>query len=1098
MDLPAPQLTLSHLRKLKNSVIGNPSAKRALVRDPVFIQSLIECLSKSPVPTPTQSHEDIRIEAAHVIASLSYGSPPPLAPLLTPSAHAPRTLLRALALLTPADPPALRPALLRALRVLAAGIAEVASGRGAGGEGLGPWLGGGEGQGEVEGVEEWDLVEEARAGVEMIFSPEALDTLLPMLSPSPSPTSSSTQIQVQTTLAHLLASALLTPTHRRAVASWRLPSTSSDPSSLPIPIPSTPSSSSSAHPYPIPSTSTGTSTSPTTRRRGWETAVPKNKTREQRRLGCVPRTLVGLLKSRDVKLQEASLTALAAFARDTPDIATLLARPLVSSSSSTSASSTPSGAGSGGSTSAGPGEAPLSTVLALTKSRNTDVQLAACLWCVSLSCVSLSLFSHANSPPKPNSATHILRATSPTTSFSHSHSHSSHPTHTHTLPHFHYPNSTSPSHSGPQQEEEDTARTVIHIVNRVLEVNSGAGASVKQKSRACWVLYHLTTDAPTLSQHAFDLGCLARLLSVLLALPLPPALPREMRDLARVSVGEGEVLPGMPTSSTSLPSSSTGEGDMGTTTTRVYKPPLDLNGNGDVVMTDVGGAGGGGGGKGKDEEEWEWEEPEGFAGLREAALTAIASMSLFDNDIRRALTDPLSSGSLQPFITSSPASQPPTPPPFSSSSTTTTIPPTSASTTTTTTSITSPPTSASTTAANLGPDAPPLIPLLLFALAHPAPGVRCAACQCVRALTRAVAVLRTSIVDSGLGMGVWRVCVKGRGRSSKTTTAGGGKGEGKGKARNGASDSVLGPGQEEDGEEQGGAVGAVGRGGRGEEEDKRVLYAALAVLCNLLADFSPLRPVLLADGLLPRLREFLGPDSDSPGVGAGAVGAGVVTGEWAYPTSPPGGAAWTNEYPAAYTEPEFVGGGGAPYRVAVTHSRLEGDGDGGYGGPEDAPLRTNALWALKNLVCRSTGEVKRMVRREIGWGRVLRLTHDPNAQVREQAFHVLRNVAEDEEGARILLEPGPGGFEPGVLMERVAGALILGLRSPPGTIGGAGVAAAGAGEDVLVQAAYLLANISNGSDAHVEVILAHPQVLSALHGALTAAKHEPKYEHEHE
>lgn len=46
---------------------------------------------------------------------------------------------------------------------------------------------------------------------------------------------------------------------------------------------------------------------------------------------------------------------------------------------------------------------------------------------------------------------------------------------------------------------------------------------------------------------------------------------------------------------------------------------------------------------------------------------------------------------------------------------------------------------------------PPVLPLVCVALSHPSYGVRAAACQLARALSRTVAILRTSLVDSGVG-----------------------------------------------------------------------------------------------------------------------------------------------------------------------------------------------------------------------------------------------------------------------------------------------------------------------------------------------------------
>jgi hypothetical protein len=138
--------------------------------------------------------------------------------------------------------------------------------------------------------------------------------------------------------------------------------------------------------------------------------------------------------------------------------------------------------------------------------------------------------------------------------------------------------------------------------------------------------------------------------------------------------------------------------------------------------------------------EWDKEEPEGTACLREvcslllivtrivylrhqAALTAIATLCLYENDVRREVTDNLR-----------------------------------------------------------------LIPIIHISLSNQHVGVRYAACQCVRALSRAVAVIRTSILDSGLGDLIFSLFKK-------------------------------------------------------EDEDLRVTSAALSAICNIVNEFSPLRSV---------------------------------------------------------------------------------------------------------------------------------------------------------------------------------------------------------------------------------------------------------------
>lgn len=95
-----------------------------------------------------------------------------------------------------------------------------------------------------------------------------------------------------------------------------------------------------------------------------------------------------------------------------------------------------------------------------------------------------------------------------------------------------------------------------------------------------------------------------------------------------------------------------------------------------------------------------------------------------------------------------------------------------------------------------------LLPPLASALTHRHTGVRYAACQCVRALSRSVAVARTSLVDSGLGTALFTLFTK-------------------------------------------------------EDEDRRVVHAALAAVCNLVNQYSPLRAPFLEQGVATRLARLL-------------------------------------------------------------------------------------------------------------------------------------------------------------------------------------------------------------------------------------------------
>ncbi|KAI0929233.1 hypothetical protein AcW1_006226 [Taiwanofungus camphoratus] len=271
--------------------------------------------------------------------------------------------------------------------------------------------------------------------------------------------------------------------------------------------------------------------------------------------------------------------------------------------------------------------------------------------------------------------------------------------------------------------------------------------------------------------------------------------------------------------------------------------------------------------------EWEEDEPESRSCLREAALTAIAAISLFDDDIRCEVTDTLR-----------------------------------------------------------------LIPAIQASLGYQHVGVRYAACQCVRALSRSVAVLRTNIVDTGLGMAVYKLFQK-------------------------------------------------------EDEDRRVTFAASAVVCNLVNDCSPLRQMLLDQGVVPRLAQLLS------------------SGE---------------------------------------HT-----------------LRLNALWAIKNLLYKSSSEVKRKVMDGIGWDELQGLLMDPDPSVLEQALHVVRHIADKVEDVDMVFQE----LGEDALLDKLAGSLES------------------ENEDVLLQAVCVVANVAN-SPPHQNSILSNSRILASLKTCLVDAKAE--------
>jgi len=141
-------VNVASLKKVKNSVIGNPSAKKQLAQDVLLIQSYVRhivsfhlCLCRSslvaclnpphacsaflePHNNTSRPEDDaIRIEAAHVIASLA-GSEEALSALL--DHEAPHAFLVAISYFEPGSSTTLRSAIVRGLKSLAIAMANIA------------------------------------------------------------------------------------------------------------------------------------------------------------------------------------------------------------------------------------------------------------------------------------------------------------------------------------------------------------------------------------------------------------------------------------------------------------------------------------------------------------------------------------------------------------------------------------------------------------------------------------------------------------------------------------------------------------------------------------------------------------------------------------------------------------------------------------------------------------------------------------------------------------------------------------------------------------------------------------------------------------
>ncbi|CAD6968906.1 unnamed protein product [Tilletia controversa] len=283
---------------------------------------------------------------------------------------------------------------------------------------------------------------------------------------------------------------------------------------------------------------------------------------------------------------------------------------------------------------------------------------------------------------------------------------------------------------------------------------------------------------------------------------------------------------------------------------------------------------------------------------------------------------------------------------------------------------------------------PALLPILAPALTIPhAPGIRIAACRLVRALSRSVATLRTSLVDAGVG------------------------------------EKLLVLLHEKPGVGVGVGVGWV---------PHEVRLEVVASLCNMVLRHSPMHELLVQGGGVQRLVSFLDGDGDGDqeaGTDGGGSSSGVPT---------------------------------AAAAVAV-----------------DGAMVVNVLWALKNIVCRATLDVKRTVGQTIGWDRLLNLAVDGDPMIQEQALNVLRNLAAVEE-ADIEMTCQAIGLERLLdLLERVIWERSAG-RSHGGGVGGGEEEEEEGSVLVLVQAAHVLVNLATGNRTVRMAVLQRANLLDAI------------------
>ncbi|KAJ2911960.1 hypothetical protein MD484_g8455, partial [Candolleomyces efflorescens] len=277
MTIDTTIATVSDLKKVKNSVIGNPLAKDGIVRNEELMRRLVEFIADPENETP----EEVKVEAAHIVASLSYGSEIALSALL--KLNTAYVFVFALSKLFPEGSTTLRAAYARALRALVSSIADIV------------------------GPSEYGLRPETPASLRLdtkealdgMFSLDSLDVILPLLiSPSP---------QIQTPIVQFIASATRSSVHRTILVSWLPPEERRKEQGK-------------------------------AKKRGWEklsasssTGSPVSPGASATNASWIVKVLVMLLartKNTDAKLQEAVLLAMAALSKENSSVAVALGRGL--------------------------------------------------------------------------------------------------------------------------------------------------------------------------------------------------------------------------------------------------------------------------------------------------------------------------------------------------------------------------------------------------------------------------------------------------------------------------------------------------------------------------------------------------------------------------------------------------------------------------------------------------------------------------------------------------------------------------------------------------------------------------------------------------
>lgn len=60
---------------------------------------------------------------------------------------------------------------------------------------------------------------------------------------------------------------------------------------------------------------------------------------------------------------------------------------------------------------------------------------------------------------------------------------------------------------------------------------------------------------------------------------------------------------------------------------------------------------------------------------------------------------------------------------------------------------------------------------------------------------------------------------------------------------------------------------------------------------------------------------------------------------------------------------------------------------------DNAALKLNSVWSLKNLLYSADSEIKRTVMQQLGYDYLIELLNDPSLEIQEQALDLVRNLA---------------------------------------------------------------------------------------------------------